>query len=219
MQVCELNEADPDFLERLIKGVSFLRLLFKRNPEQYDALLSCSKLVEVAPGKIIVRAGETAKCLYALLSGRAVVFRDEVVAGEEINCINTGEMFGDLALLGDRQRRATVTSDPKGGNIMLLAINVKPFCQLDDFSVLNLETKLVFYRAMLHGLYWKLEMNRMLHPDHQLVEDVQKLPKEAGKKDSYTELKCLYAHANKLADLLVQWNHLEEAGGGVLVAR
>ncbi len=219
MEICELSEADPDLLNRLIKGVSFLHFLFKRNPEQHDALLSCSKFVEVAPGEVIMLEGEVAKCLYILLSGRAVVFRDEVVEGEEINCINAGEVFGDLALLGDRQRRATVTSDPKGGNVLLLAINVKPFCQLDDFSILNLETKLVFCRAMLHGLYWKLEMNRMLHPDHQLVKDALKLPKEASKKDSFAELKCLYAHANELADLLVQWNHLEEAGGGMLVAR
>ena len=61
------------------------------------------------PGEAIVREGETGTALYIILSGRATVEQGGNVLGE----LKAGDFFGELALIEEHRRSATVTAaDP-----------------------------------------------------------------------------------------------------------
>lgn len=62
-----------------------------------------------APGELIVEEGRTGNGLYVILSGRAEVIRK--LADDTIHVLRTmgaGDPFGELALLGEWPRTATV---------------------------------------------------------------------------------------------------------------
>ena len=59
-----------------------------------------------APGEEIVREGTTGTALYILLSGRARVDRD----GSQIGELGPGDFFGELALIEEHPRSATVVA-------------------------------------------------------------------------------------------------------------
>ena len=61
-------------------------------------------------GKHIVREGEPSETCYVIVSGEVAVMRNDPVAGEpvEIVRLDDGSLFGELALLANRHRRASV---------------------------------------------------------------------------------------------------------------
>lgn len=58
------------------------------------------------PGATIVSAGETGHGFYLIVAGRADVQR----SGRTVRTLNPGEYFGELALLRDQPRSATVVA-------------------------------------------------------------------------------------------------------------
>jgi serine/threonine protein phosphatase PrpC len=71
--------------------------------EQYK-MLSIVRAVDVMPGEIIMREGETSDALYAILTGSIAVER----AGTIVRVLQAGEHFGEMALFNARPRSATV---------------------------------------------------------------------------------------------------------------
>lgn len=87
----------------LVKNVSFLR---DASPELVQDLVLEMKAVVVTPGDLIVRAGELGRHIYFIGTGSV-----EVMAPDETTVLRTlsdGDFFGELALLHQRRRNATV---------------------------------------------------------------------------------------------------------------
>ena len=206
MQIRELNSLSSAALENLLRGIPFYKEIQQVNPGQFQRVLGFSKLVELSPGDTIMRAGDKGSWLYFLLKGQLVVFAEEGGQDAPLNYINPGELFGDLAMLSDYERRATVKADQNCKEALLFATNFGPFGEVEDFSVINCETKLVLYRMMVHSIRWKLEVNRMKTPDHPLVAEMRRIKVFVGSKGTKDELLALYAQARQLADLLIRWN-------------
>ncbi len=57
--------------------------------------------------EVIVREGSTGTALYIILSGRARVERE----GETLTTLSSGDFFGELALIEEHPRSATVVAD------------------------------------------------------------------------------------------------------------
>jgi CRP/FNR family transcriptional regulator, cyclic AMP receptor protein len=59
------------------------------------------------PGEAIVREGSTGTAIYIVLSGRARVER----SGEVLGSLRAGDFFGELALIEEHPRSASVVAD------------------------------------------------------------------------------------------------------------
>jgi hypothetical protein len=117
-------------------------------------------------------------------------------------------MFGDLAILADGERRATVTANPNSSRgATLLGLDFGTFGRLDDFSQIRLETKLQFYRLMVLGIRWKLEQKRLANMSHPLAKAMLNLPIPKFVPGTLQELDALHTQAKQLADLLIDWNN------------
>lgn len=83
--------------------------LLARLPRDEGAkeLLRSVDMVDASSGEVLVREGELGKEMYFILSGRARVMR----SGLEVEELGPGDNFGELALLTNRPRSASVIAD------------------------------------------------------------------------------------------------------------
>jgi CRP-like cAMP-binding protein len=73
-------------------------------PGQLAELLDLGEWVNVPPGEAVVRQGEAGDAFYAVVSGQVEVVED----GRMVNVLGPGSYFGEVALLLDVPRTATV---------------------------------------------------------------------------------------------------------------
>jgi MFS family permease len=106
----------PEGLERL-RAVPILSPLPERTIERLARALV---RVEIAPGETVVSEGEEGDRFYAVESGSLAVLQ----AGRQINELGPGDSFGEIALLRDVPRTATVTASTA---VVLLALDRRHF--------------------------------------------------------------------------------------------
>jgi CRP-like cAMP-binding protein len=204
MRIKEIRLLPEAELAGLLKRIPFFKELRLRDEPQLQLLLTYSCLVELEPGETIMRRGQKGTWLYFLIKGALQVFRDEPGA-ELLSTITPGELFGDLALLWDHERKATVAASAERG-ALLFACDFKAFGELDNFSQVQLSTKLLFYRTVVHSIRWRLEVNRMQQPQHPLVAELLRMPVYSGVRDGIEELRACHRQAQSLALILERWN-------------
>lgn len=205
MEITELGRLSGKTAEAWWSRIPFFRELATTHRDQLDALLLNCCLVQLAPGEVIMRKGEEGTWLYFLLKGALSVYRERPGEGMPLSEITPGELFGDLALVGNNVRKATVAALPERG-ATLLACDFKTFGSLHDFKRIGLETKLAFYRMLLHSIRWRLEVHRNKEPGHPLIAELLSAPAFSGNRHSEAELEYLFNQARYMAGLLERWN-------------
>ncbi len=90
-------------LDRLSR-VDLLRAL---PPEEVQALVSSMQLVAIPGGQTVLSQGETGDALYLIESGNVHVRRG---AGPEVAELGPGDVFGEMALINDERRSASVVA-------------------------------------------------------------------------------------------------------------
>ena len=75
-------------------------------PDERATIASWFELQEVSPGVRLTGEGASGYSFFVIGDGTASV----TVEGIEVNALGPGDFFGELALLGDGRRTATVTA-------------------------------------------------------------------------------------------------------------
>jgi CRP-like cAMP-binding protein len=75
-------------------------------PDERAAIAPWFELENVSPGVNLTGEGASGYSFFVLRGGTATV----TVSGEEVRVLGPGDFFGELALLGDGRRTATVTT-------------------------------------------------------------------------------------------------------------
>jgi CRP-like cAMP-binding protein len=105
------------YRRRVLDGVLAASPLFGVLPEaDRKRLADALQLVHVAPGDVIVREGDRDRSLYVVKRGCFVVTAS-VPGGREpaaLDELGPGSLFGEVSLLGDTPRTATVTARGEG---------------------------------------------------------------------------------------------------------
>jgi CRP/FNR family cyclic AMP-dependent transcriptional regulator len=70
-------------------------------------LAKATEDLEVEAGKTLTREGESGREFFVIVEGEVAVTKD----GDEIRRLGPGDFFGEIALLEDRPRTATVTAE------------------------------------------------------------------------------------------------------------
>ncbi|CAH0992265.1 hypothetical protein SIN8267_02384 [Sinobacterium norvegicum] len=206
MQITAIHDLANVDLEAALQRLPFFRKIRASSESQFKQLMGFCRIVEMGSDEVILRRGDKSTWLYFLLRGELLVFADTDEDEAPVNHILPGEMFGDLALIGDSERQATVCSSPSGSGVRLFACDASCFGMLEDDYPVSLETKLIFYRMMTDSVRWKLEKNRMAQPQHELSKRMISLPVFRGVKDGLEELHALVEQTIALADILLAWN-------------
>ncbi|MCW8196157.1 cyclic nucleotide-binding domain-containing protein [Proteobacteria bacterium 005FR1] len=208
MEIKQISQFPRATVEQLLAAIPFYKTVKQQDLWQFEVLLQHSRVVNFAPGELVLKCGEVDTWLYFLVKGQLAVFVGEDIAdAEAINYITPGEVFGDLAMLVGDQRTATLVADSNCRQIMAFATDFRVFGELDDFRTIKLATKLIYYRNTVHNLRWKLEVYRMKYPGYELANDHHKVKLYKGRPGTAEELHSLHQQAVQLARLLVSWNH------------
>lgn len=137
---------DVEKLPKLLKNVSFLKAFDRRHLEE---ILFSSCYAQYEPGEAIMKEGKEGNRIYILLKGKLKVTKN----GKQIATFErSGEVFGEMALLGIERRTATVTARTKA---TCLAIDQR---FLNEIESVELEAP---YYAALYGFLCRVLAERL----------------------------------------------------------
>lgn len=206
MEIKLLSKLSRDYVEQLLSGIPFFKLVKQQDAWQFELLLQSSRMITYLPGEIVLQRGDSDQWLFFLLKGRLAVYVDDPLKGELVNYVTPGEVFGDLAQLMGQPRTATVLAEPTFRESVVLATDATIFGDISSTRPITVQTKLAYYRNTVHNLRWKLEVYRSQHLQHQLANKHRQVKLYTGVKDTLEELRALYEQAQALASLLLEWN-------------
>lgn len=206
MEIKLLSKLSRDYVEQLLSGIPFFKLVKQQDAWQFELLLQSSRIVTYSPGEIVLQRGDSDTWLFFLLKGRLAVYVDDPLKGELINYVTPGEVFGDLAQLIGQPRTATILAEPDCRESIVLATDASIFGDIGSTRPITIQTKLAFYRNTVHNLRWKLEVYRSQHLQHSLANKHRQVKLYTGTKETLEELRALHEQAQALAGLLLEWN-------------
>jgi CRP-like cAMP-binding protein len=98
------------------------------------SILKETKPLYFQEGQDIIRQGDVGDTFYLLLDGQVdILARDERGGESLVNQLSKGSYFGEMALMGDKRRNATVRVS-KGHSAKLIELGIQEFDQLEDSS-------------------------------------------------------------------------------------
>lgn len=120
----------------LIKGVPLFSELGKR---ELNEVASIADEIDLREGKELTVEGQPGREFFVIIEGDAVVRRGD----HEINRLGAGDFFGEIALVDDRPRTATVVAESP---LRALVVTDRAFRALLDRSP-EIESKVMSARA------------------------------------------------------------------------
>jgi hypothetical protein len=104
---------------------------------------SLFEVEDIEPGQVIFREGEEGDCAYFIYGGEFAVTREENGAEKVIARLSTGQYFGEMALIGNESRNATVRAVTPGRVAILgkqnflTMLKLMPHTQEDIMKTVN----------------------------------------------------------------------------------
>ena len=106
----------------LLKRTPLLSDLGRRELEEVERLVD---EVDVPAGKVLMREGDAGREFFVLVTGTVVIDR----GGTRVRTLESGDFFGEIALLAEGPRTATATTE---GPATLLVLGHREFHSLMD---------------------------------------------------------------------------------------
>ena len=106
----------------LLKRTPLLSALGRRELEEVERLVD---EVDVPAGKVLMREGDAGREFFVLVSGTVAIDR----GGTRVRTLESGDFFGEIALLAEGPRTATATTE---GPATLLVLGHREFHSLMD---------------------------------------------------------------------------------------
>jgi hypothetical protein len=104
---------------------------------------SLFEVEDIEPGQVIFREGEEGDCAYFIHGGEFAVTREENGAEKVIARLSTGQYFGEMALIGNESRNASVRAVTPGRVAILgkqnflTMLKLMPHTQEDIMKTVN----------------------------------------------------------------------------------
>jgi CRP/FNR family transcriptional regulator, cyclic AMP receptor protein len=133
----------------LVRGV---RLFSSCNNRELARIASLADEIEAPKGKVLVRQGAVGRECFVIVEGRAKA----TMRGKRSRMLETGSFFGEISLLDQGPRSATVTAET---DMRLLVLGPR------EFSTLINEVPPVAVR-MMRGLAERLRTAEPPQPEH-----------------------------------------------------
>ena len=92
------------------------------SPAQLATLAPLTRCVRFGPGETVMREGERGDCLYQVVEGEVEVRKGE----ESVATLSRGAVFGEMTLLTDSPRNATVLSSGEAVLLEVERLDLKP---------------------------------------------------------------------------------------------
>jgi CRP-like cAMP-binding protein len=92
----------------MIKGLSKVKILHALPPEEIIELIPYIMTSTFSAGQTIFRQGDSADRLFFIVSGRVEVLREDGQRSSVVAELSEGDTFGEIALISDNPRTATV---------------------------------------------------------------------------------------------------------------
>ena len=115
VQATEITEEEiAAIVKQRLQSLELAKALPTLRPNELSRISPQFKLLKFAPGEIVIKQGEPADQFYILVSGRCEVI-DHHPEGREIRVDwrEPGEYFGEIGLLQNQPRTATVKAGPE----------------------------------------------------------------------------------------------------------
>ena len=161
-------------IQRLM-SISALRHFETRN---LGKLLRLSKIRQYEDGETIIQEGDMDPWLYFLLSGKIRVTKES----EEIGTINKkGEIFGEMRIIDDQSRSATVLAV---GKTVCLAVDTSAGNRLStsDQKDERLDFLLLLYRIFAEYITYRLRLT-----NEELIRSKKEIRRLGGKPEPELE--------------------------------
>lgn len=105
-----MTAVSPD-IEAVARTFAMVPLFARLSPRQRERLAQDATARSYAEGTTVVKQGDTSMALYVILAGRVAVRRERDGAQPvEVNQLGPGGVFGELGLLDDEPRAATIVA-------------------------------------------------------------------------------------------------------------
>lgn len=102
----------PDQIKMLYRSLRQIDFFADLTMTEIDYIVSALKTEQFKRGKNIVKQGQKGECLYLISKGAVSVWISTgLFSRKKIADLKDGQYFGEMALLGDQTRKATVTAE------------------------------------------------------------------------------------------------------------
>ena len=98
------STSDKEYLQKLKIFANF-------KPKELEFLTTVSDFEDFKKGELIVKEGESGNCMYVIVSGSVRVFHDSGGKSFKLANLQTGDFFGELALVDPFPRSASIIAE------------------------------------------------------------------------------------------------------------
>jgi CRP-like cAMP-binding protein len=112
-----LTKEDIEHIGSVLKGVDFLQHM---TPGEAGKLIAGFEKTTMKQGDVLITQGKTGSIFYIVASGEVGVYLKRAWVDKKVATLGAGKFFGELALINDEPRNASVICEADGEVFTLL---------------------------------------------------------------------------------------------------